>query len=267
MIVNSCNDYGDVVPLFLAALKEYWPSWDGDIIINNEKYLEVNHLTDLKRREVTWGKRLQLILQSIQTNYVLMVFDDYILESKVNVSKFNEFMEILAKDENQSVFYLNAVCLRDHSDDKVSNFRILKDKVDFRINSAPAVWRKNDLQSYVGEKDNPWAWEVFGTYRSFGDGKVFCSPSSVENNLFNYNYKKGGAIYRGKWVREVVVDKCEKYGIDIDFNKRGFTDDLANEKRTWLWKVKFIWLGFRMVGFKSLYYFIGYVRAKAKGNA
>ncbi len=269
MVVNSCDAYQDVWPLFFSALDEYWPNREFDVIINAESQLPdfkennlYSHQFDKKLSENEWGLRLIRTLKSIKSEYVIIVFDDYILESMVDVCKVNNIVRFLDDNVNAAVFYLNAVCLKSHFDDESTDFRVLKDRVDYRLNSAPALWRRKDLINYIGEKDNPWAWEVFGSYRTFGDGRDFYCPSSIKKNIYNYNYGKGGAIYREKWVREVVLSKSKKYNLKIDFSKRGFSDNDTFEKRSFFWKVGFVWLGFRMVGFKIIYFIIRSLSAK-----
>ncbi|GKT11850.1 MAG: hypothetical protein ISEC1_P0823 [Thiomicrorhabdus sp.] len=268
MIVNSCDAYQDVLPLFYCALDEYWPNRQFDVVINAESVIDqtINNkalLTSLDRKESkSWGLRLLKTLANIETEYVIMAYDDYILESSVDVNRVNNIVGFMDENPNSAVFYLNAVCYKSHIDDEAAAYRQLKDKVDYRLNSAPAVWRRKDLMKYVGENDDPWVWEVFGTYRTFGDGKEFYSQSSAKNNIYDYPYQKGGAVYRGKWVSDVVVPKSKKYNLDIDFSKRGFSDNRIFEKRDLAWKVRFLWLGFNMVGFKMLYFVINALKAK-----
>ncbi len=269
MVVNSCDAYKDVWPLFFKAIDEYWPERNFDIVINAE-----SQLLDIKEdggpslhfdsglSGDDWGARLIKTLNHIKTEYVIMVFDDYILESMIDVCKVNDIIHFMDVNTNAAVYYLNAVCLKSHVDDENSSYRLLKDRVDYRLNSAPAVWRRKDLMSYVGIADNPWAWEVFGSYRTFGDGKDFYSPSSIKNNIYDYQYKKGGAIYRGKWVSDVVFLKNKKYSLNMDFSKRGFSVDDTFEKRGVIWKLRFLLLGFNMVGFRAVYFVINAIKAK-----
>jgi len=268
MVINSCDAYQEIWPLFFCALDEYWPNRDFEVVINSESEVKKTKNTKLYLNNVDkengngWGLRLLRTLASIETEYVITVFDDYILESIVDISQVNNIISFMDDHPYAAVYYLNAVCLKSHVDDEDSSYRLLKDRVDYRLNSAPAVWRRKDLMSYIGERDNPWAWEVFGSYRTFGDGKEFYSPSSVINNIYNYNFKKGGAIYRGKWVSDVVVPKVKKYNLDIDFAKRGFSDNNLFEKRSLFWKFSFLWLGFKMIGFKVFYFIIRSLKVK-----
>lgn len=268
MVVNSCDAYQDVWPLFFCALDEFWPKHQFEVVINSESEVEKRiknkaSLTSLDKRDnKAWGLRLLKTLDSIQTEYVIMVYDDYILESSVDVERVNNILGFMDENPNVAVFYLNAVCYKTHIDDEAAPYRQLKDNVDYRLNSAPAVWRRKDLMKYIGENDDPWAWEVFGSYRTFKDGKEFYSQSAEKNNIYVYPFRKGGAIYRGKWVEDVVVPKAKKYELNIDFSKRGFSENNSFEKRGMFWKLRFFWLGINMVGFKAVYFIINALKEK-----
>lgn len=264
VLVNTCDLYKDIWPLFFAALDEYWPNRTVSLILNTEKEkyniaknVFVSNFTAVDGND-SWGLRLIKSLTNIDTEYVLVVYDDFILEGVFDEQELNTLICRMDDDPNIAAVYLTKLGLQTNKNNNLINdreifknkYEILEDNIDFRLNSAPALWRRKDLLAYTGKYDNPWAWEVFGSYRTFGDGKKMYCPAEGESDVYKYNYKKGGAIYRGKWVREVVVDKDEKYQLDIDFSKRGFSMDNGHEKRSLKWKVQFVLLGYRMIGFK-----------------
>lgn len=121
-----------------------------------------------------------------------------------------------------------------------------------------------DLRLFTGKRDSPWAWEVFGTYKTQRYAKQFFQPT--QKKLYSFNGAQGGAIYRGKWVRDVVVDKAEKYKLDIDFSERGFASTTKLEKRPLSWKLNFVWTGFRMVGFDVFKFILGAIQKKLQGR-
>ena len=266
ILVNTCDLYHDVWPLFFAALNEYWPNRSYDLLLNTEKRsaegIKVHNFLAINGNN-SWGLRLRETLESIKTKYVLALYDDFIVEATINESELQNIITKMNEDESIAVIYLTELGLKTQKiieDD--SKYVLLEDYIDFRLNSAPALWRREDLLRYTGPHDNPWAWEVFGSYRTYGDGKKMYSPSSPANDVYIYNHKKGGAIYRGKWVAEVVVEKNKKYNLNIDFTKRGFSFENDYEKRSFSWKVNFVLLGFKMVGFKSLLFLLRTLKVK-----
>jgi len=272
ILVNSCDAYSDVWPFFFSALNEYWPHRELNVVLNTEQKkpnLGENVIISNFKGSGSWGLRLRNSLQEIETDFVLSAYDDFILEHYIDDLELNEILLRMDSDVDIAVVYLTKLGLKMKEntylmpDRKEGNkYFLLDDNVDYRLNSAPAIWRRKDLLKYTGVFDNPWAWESFGTFRTTRDKKKFYCPGEKEEDIYKFNSKKGGAIYRGKWVKEVVIDKAEKYKLNTDFNVRGFSSDTIFEKRTLSWKINFILLGYKMVGFDVLKFITNAVKNK-----
>ncbi len=271
LLVNSCDAYRDVWPLFFRALEEWWPNRTFQVVLNTESQsvdfdvpnLKVHTFPAVNGRD-QWGQRLLSTLGSIESEYVMVVYDDFILEATFDVAALARLVECMDQDHLIAVCYLTHMGLESVEGDERCGMGRVLDTIEYRLNSAPALWRRKDLMRYTGEVDTPWAWEVFGSYRTYGDGRLFYSPLNPQKDLYHYNHSKGGAIYRGRWVAEVVAPKNERYQLGIDLNKRGLSVEGGFEKRTLSWKLKFLWLGFRMVGFKSLHFIFRALSKKLK---
>lgn len=266
IVVNTCDAYSDVLEIFFHALNAHWPDCPYPIVINTEStnydYPARTHNYHSSTGEDDWGARLRATLLTVETKFVMMLYDDFILESPIEIGSFNAALSLLRKETDAAVAYLVDTSLELEEPGLNEKFVALKAKTQYRLNSAPGIWRKQALLDYTAAGDTPWAWEVFGTYRTWGDGKVFYSLNPNLQAIYPYNYSKGGAIYRGKWVREVVDSVVQKYPLSIDWSVRGFSSDTIIEKRTFIWKMKFIKNGFSMVGLKALHFISFYIRGK-----
>lgn len=260
ILVNSCDDYYDVRSIFEKSLEEYWPNCPFPIFYNYES----NPVIDLIQKEkllIPWGQRLIKVLEKIDTKYVLMVFDDFLLEEKVDVTKvWNALHEI--KSNKISVIYLNATCLGNHLPYSNNDFSIIRENCDYRLNSSPALWKKSDLIKFTGANDNPWAWELFGSFRTNNKTNLFLSVKSHNDDIWKYNYSKGGGVYRGKWVEEVVKDKIEKYKLNINLSERGIVNLDEKIHRSLKWKMNFLKLGYSMIGWKMVIFLKNYFLKK-----
>jgi hypothetical protein len=269
IVINTCDSYSDVLKLFFAALNEYWPNNNYNIVINSEKiiydeYKAHTHSSSLSK--LTWGSRLISTLKSIKTEFVLMLFDDFILENYVNQDDLNIAQKLIMSSDDISVVYLmNTKLPFKHLNDQNTFVEILEE-CEFRLNSYPGLWRREHLISFTGINDNPWAWELFGSYRTFNKKSRFYSLNPIFSDIFSYNHKKGGAIYRGKWVREVVDNKISKYGLNINTSIRGYSDNLVHEPRSLYWKVNFFLIGYRMIGFKVFRVILNLIKSKYFAN-
>jgi hypothetical protein len=270
IVINSCDAYHDVLSIFFYALKDCWPDCPYPVVINTESWTyshpaRVHHHSS-PTGEDDWGARLRATLSTIDTEFVMMLYDDFILDAPVSNQRMDLALQRLQSQERAVVVYLIDTALPLTTTNTSDMFIALKDRVDYRLNSAPAIWRRQALLEYTAAGDTPWAWEVFGTYRTWGDGKLFYSLNPGQRDVYPYKHAKGGAIYRGKWVREVVEQVAQKYPLDIDWSRRGFSSDTIFEKRSFTWKLRFMQTGFRMVGIKALNFLMAYVRKKINVN-
>ncbi|PIT73906.1 hypothetical protein [Limnohabitans sp. G3-2] len=266
IVVNTCDAYQDVLEVFFCALKAHWPDCPYPVVINTESnthdYPARVHNHRSQNGVDDWGDRLRQTLNSIDTEFVLMLYDDFILDGPVSNERIINALNLLRSQAQAVVTYLMNTSLPLSQNDTHNTFIALKDRVDYRLNSAPGIWRRQALIEYTAPGDTPWAWEVFGSYRTWRDGKIFYSLNPQQPDIYPYNHDKGGAIYRGKWVREVVEKVAKNFPLKIDWSERGFSSDTVFEKRTTLWKLRFMQTGFRMVGWKAMYFVMGYVRDK-----
>lgn len=266
IVVNTCDTYQDVLEIFFHAFKAHWPDCPYPVVINTEtnthQYPARVHNHSNPSGVDDWGERLLSTLGSIESEFVLMLYDDFVLDRSVLNGRVSEAIDFLKSQAEAVVVYLINTSLPLSLPTSFLPFVEIKDRADFRLNSAPGIWRRQVLMAYTSPGDTPWAWEVFGTYRTWGDGKLFYSLNPQQPDIYPYNYAKGGAIYRGKWVRKVVDEVIQFYPLNIDWAKRGFSSDTEFEKRSFVWKLRFLRTGFRMVGWKVIYCVMGYIREK-----
>jgi hypothetical protein len=212
---------------------------------------------------MAWGQRLVETLEIIDRKFVIMLFDDFILEDNVRVDKIVDSLNQLKANPDISVFYFNNIPGKNIADGKFPEFELIGKRNDYRLNSAPAIWRKRDLISYTGTIDSPWAWEVFGSFRTYVSPSRFYCAKRENEDTFVYNYALGGAIRRGKWVASVVTPLLKKYEIKIDLNKRGIaSESLSEGKYSLKWKINFFILGFKMVGWRAFIFFFRAIKKK-----
>lgn len=234
VIVNSCDAYSDVWPLFLAAFRDRWSDCPFPLVINTESVQAADpdlrltsHVMRAMSGNLAWGARLLSTLRDQQSEYVLMVFDDFILEAPVDQQAIERCMEWMDADPDISVFYLSHIPGAPRPGSTYPGFEEVPRLTSYRLNSAPAIWRRRHLMALTRETDNPWIWELFGTSRTFlHRGRYFCARPGQETT-YRYNYQMGGAIYRGKWVAKVAGPLIARYGLDIDMQERGTVTDLG----------------------------------------
>ncbi|NWA26176.1 hypothetical protein HX870_08810 [Pseudomonas gingeri] len=259
IIINSCDSYEDVWLPFFYAFKEMWPNCPCRIILNTEcKTFDFDGLQlrtlnlDAADAVKPWGWRLRKALSLVETKFVITLFDDFLLEAPVNQLKIADCIRHMKEHSAVAVCYFSHIPGVNKDDGSLDGFEVVGSRNDYRLNSAPAIWRTQRLIDFTGELDSPWAWEFFGSARTYTGNELFYCAQADRENTFVYNYMLGGAIRRGKWVLSVIAPILDKYRLGIDLSQRGIaSESLSDGKYSLRWKIDFFILGFKMVGFKA----------------
>jgi len=260
IIVNSCDAYEDVWAPFFHSLRGNWSGEVPPIVLNTETKMYALDGLRIRRPSVSpngasgkddWGRRLLAALNNVASEYVLMVFDDHIIEGSIDNEEIELCIERLEREHNICAFYLVNPFLPYSETSEYSRFAAIRPFADYILNSAPGVWRKSDLMRFVRPGDNPWAWEYFGSARLHAARKRAFVPRDGSPPVYPYQHALGGAIYRGKWVAPVIEPVLEKYGLSLDLSLRG-TIEPRSLPHSFGWKLRFLNAGIKMVGFSAL---------------
>ncbi|CAM8462078.1 hypothetical protein MCETRE41_01157 [Candidatus Methylopumilus universalis] len=275
IIVNTCDAYSDIWALFFKAFDEYWPRCEYRIILNTEKINELPqgianknitiHNFKKENKPDQWGLRLKETIQSTDSRFITLLFDDFILEKSVRQNQIKKCINWLNDNPEIAAFYLKHIPVNKNIEfPKFKGFELIPKRGDYKLNSAPSVWRREKLMKYLNDDDNPWAWEYFGTFRTYKNKDLFFCLDKKNQPIYHYNDSMGGAIYRGKWVGKVILPLLKKYKISLDTKKRGIVEGPEKSKRTLLWRIKFFYLGFKMIKFGVFIFLYRILKNKLK---
>lgn len=233
ILVTSCDSYDDAWEPFFKLFKIMWPTCDFPIYLNTESKtfemdgleitaLHPDALTDKKGQPISWSKRLTDAVRQIDSDYILFFLEDFFLMSPVRedvVPRCIDYME-----EHPDVGIIDFYSEPHDETIVMDEFSYTDRTFDYAINAMAAIWRKSFLLEIIRD-ENPWDFEFFATRRWWKtDWKILthrddCPP------VFDYKIKPdlGYGIFQGKWLRK-NPELFEKYGIHVDFEKRGFVD-------------------------------------------
>lgn len=240
ILINSCDAYSDVWPMFFHIFCETWKGQIPRVYLNTESksfQWEGISLTCLnaKQKDISWGERLLNCLYEIDSEYVLMMLEDFYYESEINVTIIETCVEYLKDYKDVAAFQFveaGECCDVDYIPikTKFSGFTKRQNTGRFKIIAGPTLWRKSDLINLTRKSDNPWEWEYFGSYRTWFYGKEFYSWVDKECPVFKYDIIHGGAIHRGKWVGYKVSELARKYDFPLVFGDRKIEEDWLKAK-------------------------------------
>lgn len=224
IVYSTCDAYSSLWPGFFILLMRYWPNCDLPIIFNTEsihyRHQDLNVSEPVYcSQDTPWSKRLRLALEKVQTEYVLLMLDDFYLKSRVDVLAIEECIREMKRDPDCSGFtfawqpgpnYETEIC-------GSKGYEVRGRFARYRINAQISIYRLSYLKRILRDCETPWQFEVNGSFRSslFG-GKLY---SVKKDRPLIFDYDHGFLIIRGKLNKKVqeYFNMQEKLNLDLPF--------------------------------------------------
>lgn len=244
ILINSCDAYRDAWNPFFRILEKTWPqAKNRTIYLNTESLDYKDSFFDVKvinsGKNTPWGQRLLKVVEKIDSDYVLMLLEDFFFEKEIEEDSIEKCVNYLDNNERIACFSFTTAnestdlgyCNK-HIDERYPSFVKRKQFGDYKYNASPSLWRKSALQKWTFRNDTPWHWEFFGNKRTWFSKDEFYSLRVDANPVFVYDVEHGGAIHRGKWVGYKMRELQEKYNIKIDLSQREVEEDWMIQSQT-----------------------------------
>lgn len=247
MLVTSCDSYEDAWEPFFQLLHIMWPDLSLPLYLNTEtkeyhnssinvQVLHPININDEKGRPISWSRRLKEVLNQIDSKYILFFLEDFFLMSPVRSDMVEKSIDYMEK--NNDVVMIDY--FREPHDDCVvmDEFSYTSRDFDYGLNAMSALWRKDFLLSILRD-ENPWDFEFNATRRWWRTDYKVLTHREEFSPIFDYKTKTkfGYGIFQGKWLRK-NPELFAKYGIEVDFEKRGFIDppdmEAREREKNWL---------------------------------
>ncbi len=251
ILVNSCDSYEDLWEPFFKLFKKFGGELTScPIVLNTESkkfsYDGLNIICpNAYDKPVEWGRRLRRTLNSIKTDYVFFLLDDFFLQKPANIEMISQCLTWLEGNKNIGAF--NFIPIEPAQKESISykNFCLMPIDMMYRFNAQACLWNKSILINSILDIESPWEWEIYGNIRNktimknidlfslkfnveepYNYGFVDYSNSNKDNILVH------SAIMRGKWDLSCIDECFKKNHINIDYSIRGlYTPESSTPKK------------------------------------
>lgn len=235
ILINSCDAYDDLWEPFFKLFSIMWKDCQYPLFLNTESkvfnapYISVTSLHP-KKTNLSWSHRLKLALQQIDSDYVLMLLDDFFLMSPVRTEVISQVVNWMDQDTSIVCVRVENCHIHEDIESELEEFAPIKKDWDFTVSTQAAIWRKNFLEELLRERESAWDFESFGSVRfnkkySKKGYKIYIHKSSFPRVLdYDFLIEQGYGVVKGKWLKG-NINLFKKYRIDVDFAKRGFFED------------------------------------------
>jgi hypothetical protein len=213
VLIMSCDSYNDTWLPFSILYNKYFPN-------NYKTYIVTETKTcpyfDTIKKTGAWTKRLKEALQELDSEYVLLMLDDYFIHSKVDIKRIEQCLNDI-KLTNAIVYnfefkYRQCVELNNRYDIQLNNQHYLN-------STQPSIWNRQRLIERLDKEQTAQEWELTKI-----DSEYIHLINNTNEKIIDIGYDlshKPWGIVQGKWSRE-TKELFDREMIKIDYEKRGY---------------------------------------------
>jgi len=238
ILVSTCDAYEDAWHPFFKLFSTYWPDCRQQILLTTEeKGFSYGRLRidcakvgkSLRGRSLPWGECMIRSLRRVDSPVVLLILEDFFLCDSVDVGQIESLVDVMIRTKCTHIGLTQyAKTGPFYATDDPMLWKVDR-KADYRINIQAGLWDTAGLRRNLRSRESAWDMEIWGSIRAQkSDDLIMCVNkdwlgSGKISPIVPY---VSSGIRHGRWERHVVVDLFRSHGIDMDFTKRGFTDEL-----------------------------------------
>jgi hypothetical protein len=228
LFIASCDKYHQAWEPFFFFIRKHWSGFNMPVILNTETRSFTCEGFDIrtfsfyeKGESVPWGKRMLDHLDRVETDYILLMLEDFFLRRDVDEDKLARLIDLFEENEDISTFNLVYSPIRYVKKQRLGDFVLRPRRGRYKF-ACTGLWRVSHLKQYILPHESPWQWEVDGNYRSaYTENRFYKLAKGVEPYLdYGFSYDWMG-IKKGKWVIEDVGPLFEENGLKVDFEELG----------------------------------------------
>jgi hypothetical protein len=203
---------------------------DKHIVLINEYSNELSNKQMIYSEQTRYSNRIIECLSKIDTEYVLIDFEDMFLYDYVKTDELKRIIDSMTINKDFLFTRLIKSGIKSNETFGEKLFYINND-VDFLFSITPTIWRTSKLLELLLELPNLTIWEL-----EINGSKLFKNKGIKSLYYYDNDKPRGGhydstiyphicsAILKGKWnlseYPDIITPIIEKYKINI--NERGF---------------------------------------------
>lgn len=210
VLVLSCDKYADVWPAFFKCFRGNFPdgNWPVYLGSNTKECQELGVVTILSGSDPDWSTSYKRILEQIPQKKLFVILEDLFLSSKVETSVLAALVNFMfEKDANHIRYWASPA--PDLPTDNPLIGECAKG-APYR-STVCGFWDRDYLLKLLLEGENPWNFEILGSYRTSYSGGFYATTSPL------CEFKN--MIEKGRWI-PASVDWANSNGVSLPLEAR-----------------------------------------------
>jgi len=198
ILILSCDKFEDTWDPFFKLFDQNWADCPFDIYLGtNTKAYESQRVTNIfSGEDKDWSSSLKSILDQIDKKYLYIILDDLFIVEKVNSQNFINCFEFLNENNGNLMHYNPKPKPEKTVSSSYGEYGVYNCGMPYTVNVV-GCWKVDYLKNLLLPGENPWNFEILGSYRaSYSDG-FYC----VLLSPFVYLH----SIEKGKWFEDAAI--------------------------------------------------------------
>jgi hypothetical protein len=227
VLVPSCDAYADLWTPFATLFFRHWPDCPFPVALgsNDLPFSHPRVRTIHAGHGTNWANRVRQQLESLDTPYVLVMLEDFLLRAAVDTSLVLRCLESLVALDGDML----RLVPRPGPDDPVPghpHIGRIAPGAPYRVSTQGAFWRREALLALMRPDESIWDFELSGSRRSDERPGFY----AVWRPVLPYRHH---VVERGKWF-PWDARRFRRMDVGCDFERRGIM--APREAAVWLLK-------------------------------
>lgn len=210
VLLLSCDKYSDMWPHFMRQFRINFPAGDYPIYVGSNEIpcVEPGVVPVLSGKDVDWSSSLKKILGQINEDHLLVILEDLLISSPVDKALLDASIKFMQERKVFHIKYWVNPPFDEPSDHPL--FGVYAKGAPYRA-TVCGFWHRSYLLGLLIEGENPWNFEILGSYRTAYSDGFYClvRPLCEFRNM----------IEKGNWIPESIT-WADENGIKVDLGKR-----------------------------------------------
>ncbi|OBQ30247.1 MAG: hypothetical protein AN483_06085 [Aphanizomenon flos-aquae MDT14a] len=221
ILICSSDKYKSLWNLNFDFLEKYWSDCPYPVYLGTDSLLSERSKTLVNRKGqyLSWSSCLLEWINQIDTEYVLLTLDDFIIRKKINQLQIENCLEFIIRKNIDSLRLVRRP-KPFYPENENSLFGRYDMMMPYLASLQASIWKKSSLLSLIKEGESIWEFENSGSSRAREQGGL--SFYGVYETVFDYGEHiiDGGKLLRTS-TYNLPIDKYK-----LDFTPNSFPSEI-----------------------------------------
>jgi len=186
VLIGSCDSYHRLWKPFQICFDRYWKHDTKNLFVTENDsvpgYTPTEFVT-LTPGNLSWGERMYKALDSIDTDYVFWILEDYFFDYTYTKEELENYLEFM-KSHNVDRLQISPSGHQKYTDEVIKGFTKFADDSNYLISLQPSIWSVDFIKKVLDTEYSPWDFEIKGSNKL---------KNTVHNIFIDTN--KGGVYF------------------------------------------------------------------------